>query len=154
MRDGLHRRFSVGFLSCLTAVLLLSLIPAVFRKPATTFYSTVDIALHAYQLSMADSVSPEDVRFSFPGFDRFPEGIFFGSHDYFPYRINTCRDTHSDVILARITGDVSNFHAGPVENRSGLTVTALKKNNDLYILFGEGAESWPQRLFSHLSEDG
>ncbi|MBD3278621.1 MAG: hypothetical protein GF388_09990 [Candidatus Aegiribacteria sp.] len=154
MHDGLYRWSTTGLLFCLTGVILLGSIPAIFREPSTTFYGTVDIALHAYQLSMAASVSPGDVPFSFPGAGELSDGLLFGSHDFFPYRINTCRDPRSEVILARIAGDVDNFRSGPVENRSGLTATALKTENGLYILFGESAESWPQRLFSHLSEDG
>lgn len=154
MHDGPGRRLSAGLLSILIPAALLASIPMLFREPATTFYSTAEIALHAYQLSMADSVTREDARFSFPGCRRLPENLLFGSHDFFPYRISTCRDAGSDVTLARITGDVDHFTSGPVENRSGLTATALKTDNDLYILFGTSDGSWPQRLFSHLSENG
>ncbi len=98
-------------LATVTLILLLCALPILFRKPAGTVESAVEIAFYAQILSHLDSANtvtePDYHRWAngtgFKVLDCTPlltsDNIVSGNHEYYPYRLTTLRDVETQSIL-------------------------------------------------------
>lgn len=134
--------------------LLLVSMPVLFRKPASTMSDIGEIAIHAFTLSLSDSVWSggwwmiEGIEPPLPGC------VAFGTHDYYPYKFFTARDVRTGDVLIRITSPLNLSSNADFETRRNFHFTAVVQDTDaLVIIRSQNSESWPVRLFSIMTSD-
>ncbi len=130
-------------------LVLLASMPLLFRKPVTAFRDPLTMSVHAYELSFSDSTWNGQgwifSRIAPPT----PGRIAFGTHDIYPLRFYSARDTVSgDALIRMVTpGD---FRASP-RNTSWQDMEirfAGEGGNLLVLIKGNCQGSWPADLFS------
>jgi len=133
------------------AFLLLSSTLILFRKPATTFTNLYQIAIHASELSKTDSAWSG----SWWMYDRIesplPGRVAFGTHDLYPFQLNTARDIQTGDVLVRIVSTLSISippGAGRVNPQNHRFTSYVHDSEALVLIHSQNSESWPVNLFS------
>lgn len=133
------------------AFLLLSSTLILFRKPATTFTNLDQIAIHASELSKTDSAWSG----SWWMYDRIesplPGRVAFGTHDLYPFQLNTARDIQTGDVLVRIVSTLSISippGAGRVNPQNHRFTSYVHDSEALVLIHSQNSESWPVNLFS------
>lgn len=129
------------------AFLLLATTLILFRKPATTFASLEEIAIHASVLSLSDPAWPGSCWIRDGLEPPIPGSVAFGKHDLYPFRLITARDVHTGDVLVRIISPLTiPSEASTVSN---LRFTSFVHDSEaLVLLRRQNSESWPVSLFS------
>lgn len=134
------------------AGLLLTVIPVLFRKPASTIVRLDEIAVLAAEVSERDALWMGDNTF-FNSHLPAPGTVAFGSHEYFPYHLTTVRDAASGTVMVIITSQISIPSVIPRNTSTHSFKTAFDEGK-VYVLMHDGSNgSWPARLFSVISKD-
>ena len=133
------------------AFLLLSSMLIIFRKPATTFTSLCEIAVHASELSKTDSVWPGS-WWMYDGIESpLPGCVAFGTHDLYPFQLITARDIQTGDVLVRIVSPLSiSIPSGADRvNHQNLCFTSYVHDSEaLVLIHSQDSKSWPVNLFS------
>lgn len=135
-----------------TGIVLLTAIPFLFKRPVTTLRGPLDMAVHGYQLS--DFGKVWDGKPSLPPIVQLPPSsrMAFGTHDLYPLRFHTARDTVSGEALVRIVSPVDMEEFPEDTTWNGHRVRFARNGGALYALFSDnGTVSWPGELFSIIS---
>lgn len=136
-------------LPVLIGLALLAAIPFLFPGPVTVFGGPLDMAIHGYQLSAAGRIWDGEPALP-PGPPQPPAGrLAIGTHQLYPLRFHTARDTVSGEVLVRIISPEA-VRVFPEETGwNGYRVRFARYSGTLYVLFGEqGTPSWPGEVFS------
>lgn len=134
------------------AGVLLSAIPALFRKPAATIVRLDEIAILAAEISERDTLWMGDNTFFHSQLPA-PGTVAFGSHEYYPYHLTTVRDAASGDVMVMITSQLSISSIRPQNTSTNSFKTAVD-DGKVYVLLHDGLNgSWPAQLFSVISND-
>ncbi len=137
----------------ITGVLLLLLMPLVFRKSASTISDIEEIALYAQALSSTDSVWTGNLWLFREIDPPLPGEAAFGTHNLFPYRLITVRDTGTGDVLVRILSPFDLQSNTERMNESNFQISAVVRNTDATVLIrNRDSNSWPARLFSIITD--
>lgn len=107
------------------------------------------MAIHGYQLSVLGKVWNGGP--SLPvGVGPPPSGrIAFGTHDLYPLRFHTARDTVSGEVLVRVISSEDRTECPEDTFWNGYRVRFARSSGSMYAMFSEDATvSWPGEVFS------
>jgi len=151
MHDGMRSALSI-IRVLLIGILLLAIIPILFRKPASTMTGIGEIAIHASALSLSDETWSGNCRLieciDLPPADE----VAFGVHEYFPYRLVTVRDEETGDILIAVSSPLNLLEGIDAASRRDPSIRAVLRETDAIVYMGElNSGSWPARTFSIIS---
>lgn len=136
----------------ITACVLFSAIPVLFRKPAATIVRLDEIATLAAEVSERDNLWTGDNTFFNSQLPE-PGTVAFGSHEYYPYHLITARDSASGAVMVIITSRLSIPSIRSQSTSTHSFKTAVDDGKVYVLMHDDSNGSWPERFFSVISND-
>ena len=138
-----------GAVSVLAALLLLFLIPVLFRSPATTFADPLSLAVHAYQLSLSDSIAASNLLPDLGNAGSLWETIFLGSYDIYPFRIFTARQSQTGAAIMRIQSRSDYLDREMAATMDDREIEMIPDGGSMIVMVRTAGEpSWSEEVLS------